>query len=224
MRTTPRAINVTLIVVVICLFAPSIVQALSNRWSVRGLALGADYTKKASDSSVSGTSYLDLSGGPGFQLGVEFRPRSRAGWELSAGELTFDATSKVGRVVPISFDPLVLEERITVVDTGELVVRPITLGVLIHSSTARAFSVYGGPLIGVALFDVNVDGGERDPELLYGAKVGADVRLGRGAWAAGVEARYVEIAHDTHEHDLFRDLELTTLGVGLVYHIGGSAR
>ena len=189
-------------------------------WSLRGQAMSTDYEAHDLDSSISGTSYLDLSGDSGFQLAAEYRGRPRIGWELSAGEVVLDSLSRSGRIVPISFDPLVLEEQITVTGRGSLAVRPIAAALLLHPWLARRVDAYAGPTIGVALFDAQGDARERDPEPLYGGKVGVEVRLGTGRWSAGLELRHLEILHERLERDLYGNLGLTTAGLTVSYHLG----
>jgi opacity protein-like surface antigen len=188
-------------------------------WVLRGQALESDYEKTATDSSISGTSFLDLSSGSGFQAALEYRRNRVLGWEVSVGQLDIDATSRFSRLVPISFDPLVLVEQVTVSDLGTIALRPVTAGPLFHFPAGRLVDVYLGPFLGAAIFDVNADMPERDLELIYGAKLGAEVQLGSSNWALGIELRHLQVDHETLERDLYRDIDVQTLGVGLSYHL-----
>ncbi len=193
--------------------------ATSASWVVRGHLLESDYSKTSTDSSISGTSFLDLSAGSGFQAALEYRRHRFLGWELSAGQLDVDATSRFSRLVPISFNPLVLEEQVTVTDLGTIALRPVTVTLLFHAPAGRLVDLYLGPLLGVALFDVPADMPEREPEATYGGKLGAEVRLGRGNWALGIELRHLQIIHEGVERDLYRDIGLQAVAVGLSYHL-----
>jgi hypothetical protein len=46
------------------------------------------------------------------------------------------------------------------------------------------------------------------------------VRLAGSPWAAGVEVRHLEILHDTLERDLYRNIQLTTVALGVSYSFG----
>jgi len=181
--------------------------------------LESNYSKTSTDSSISGTSFLDLSAGSGFQAALEYRRHRFLGWEFSAGQLDIDATSRFSRLVPISFDPLVLEEQVTVSDLGTIALRPVTVALLFHVPAGRLVDLYLGPLLGVSIFEVNADMPERDPEATYGGKLGAEVQLGRGNWALAIELRHLQIIHEGVEHDPYRDIGLQTVAVGLSYHL-----
>lgn len=217
MRKAHRPVVLALVIASACGPAHA---ADASRWSLRGQALATDYEAHDRDSSISSTGYLDLSGDSGFQLGVEYRGRPRVGWELSAGEVVLDTTSRVGRFVPVSFDPLVLEEQITVTGRGSLAVRPIAVALLVHPWVGRRVDAYAGPTAGVALFDPEGDARERDPEPLYGGKVGVEVRFGSGPWSGGLEVRHLEILHERLERDLYGNIGLTTAGITLAYRFG----
>ena len=206
-----RNTTLTILALVLCCHA-----AHSAPWILRGHGLASDYAKTSTDSSISGTSFLELSGESGLQVAFELRGDRRFGWELSAGQLGIDATSGFSRLVPVSFDPLVLEEQVTRFDAGTIALRPLTAALLWHAPLGR-LDVYIGPLAGVSFFDVGADMPDRDPELTYGGKVGADVRLGQGAWAVSVELRHLEVVHDAVERDLYRDIRLQSVGLGLSY-------
>lgn len=190
--------------------------AHSGPWILRSHGLASDYAKTSTDSNISGTSFLELSGESGLQMALELRGDRRFGWELSAGQLGIDAASGFSRLVPVSFDPLVLEEQVTRFDAGTIALRPLTAALLWHAPLGR-LDVYIGPLAGVSFFDVGADMPDRDPELTYGGKVGADVRLGEGAWAVSVELRHLQVVHDAVERDLYRDIGLQSVGLGLSY-------
>ena len=189
-------------------------------WALRSQLLTSDYTKRSNDSSVSGLAFLELSAEQGFDLAFEYRPRRAVGWELSVGQLAIDATPGFSRLVAVSFDPLVLEERVTLGERGTIALRPLTGALLFHLPAGRHLDLHVGPLLGVALFDV--DGGlpDRDPEFAYGGKVGAEVRLGQGPWALSAELRHLQVVHEGVERDLYRDIGLQTVGFGMTYRLG----
>lgn len=202
---------------IISLGGPTFASSAPEPWMIRAQAMTSDYTKTSTDSNISGTNFLELSASSGFQIALEFRPRPRLGWELAVGQLTLDAKSGFSRLVPISFDPLVLEQEVTIHDRGTLNIRPLTLALLIHTSMDRRFDAYMGPLIGATFYDANIDMGDRDPEPAYGGKGGAEMRLRDSAWSVGIEVRHIEIVHDTLDRDLYRNIGLTTAGIGLSY-------
>jgi hypothetical protein len=176
----------------------------------------SDYTKTSTDSSLSGSAFRELSAGSGFQAALELRRNRRFGWELSASQVDIDVVAGFRRLVPVSFDPLVLEEQVTFFDAGPIALRPVTAALLVHAPLGR-IDLYVGPLVGVSFFNVDGDLPDRDPELTYGAKAGADVRLGHSKWALSIDLRHLQIVHETLERDLYRDIELQTIGVGLSY-------
>jgi hypothetical protein len=188
----------------------------SASWVLRGHGLASDYTETSTDSSISGTSFLELSAQTGFQVALERRSGRRLGWELSAGEVDIDAVSGVRRLVPVSFDPLVLEEQVTRFDAGPLALRPVTAALLVHAPLGR-FDLYIGPLAGVSFFGVGRDQPDRDPEFSYGGKAGVDVFLGRSNWALSIDLRHLQVVHEAQERDLYRDIGMQTIGVGLSY-------
>lgn len=210
-----------LVILALLLGASTTRTATSAPWVVRGHALDSDSTKTSTDSNISGTSFLDLSTGSGFQAALEYRRSRFLGWEISAGQLDIDTTVGFRRLVPISFDPLVLEEQVTIVDRGTIALRPVTVALLFHVPAGRLVDIYLGPLVGVSLFDVGAEMPERDPEATYGGKLGAEVQLGRGNWALGLELRHLQIIHDGVERDLYRDLGFQTVAVGVSYRLSG---
>jgi hypothetical protein len=202
------------LITTLILGSPSATHSAS--WVLRGHGLSADYTKTSTDSSVSGTSFLELSAQSGFQVALERRSGRRLGWELSAGELDIDVVSGHRRLVPVSFDPLVLEEQVTLFDAGPIALRPVTAALLVHAPLGR-FDLYIGPLAGVSFFGVGRDLPDRDPEFTYGGKAGVDILLGRSNWALSIDLRHLQVVHERLERSLYRDIGLQTIGVGLSY-------
>jgi hypothetical protein len=213
-RLTPRLATLALL---LCGIAGA---GRAAPWTVRSQLLTSEYTKRSTDSSISGISFLELSAEQGIDLAFEYRPRRAVGWELAVGQLAIDASPGFSRLVAVSFDPLVLEERVTLGDRGTIALRPLTGALLFHLPAGRHLDLHVGPLLGVALFDV--DGGlpDRDPELAYGGKLGAEVRLGQGPWALSAELRHLQIVHEGVERDLYRDMGLQTVGFGVTYRLG----
>ena len=190
-----------------------------SRWTLRLQASAADYSRTQRNSYGLGVTYFELSDGRGFNVAGEYRVRPRFAWEASFGQLALDAYYRSARVYPISFNPLVLGEETTVSDSGNLTLQPLLIAALFHPLRQNRVDVYGGPVVGLVLFDVDVaDLQERDPELSYGGKVGVVVRLG-SRWSDSLEGRHLEVVHESLERDLYGDLGLTSASLGLAYHL-----
>lgn len=202
--------------IVVLLTSLNVDAAGAAPWAFRAHALTSDYTKNSNDANVSGVALLELDAGAGLQAAFEVAVSPRFSWELSAGSLGLDATSGFSRLVPISFDPLVLERQVTMSDAGTLELRPLTAALLFRAPLGR-LTLSIGPLAGVSFFDAPADLPDRDAELTYGGKVGADVRLGSGPWAVSVEVRHLQIVHEGTDRDLYRDIGLQTVAVGFSY-------
>jgi hypothetical protein len=193
----------------------------SATWVLRGHGLWSDYRKTSTDSSIGGTSFLELSARSGFQVALERRSGRRLGWELGVGELGIDAVAGFRRLVPVSFDPLVLEEQVTLFDVGPIALRPVTAALLVHVPLGK-LDLYLGPLAGVSFFGVGHDLPDRAAEFTYGGRAGVDVLLGRGNWALSVDLRHLQLLHETLDRDLYRDIGLQTIGIGLSYRLRGN--
>jgi hypothetical protein len=198
--------------------------ASAQRWTLRGQALDFDYRETGSSSAISGTSFLELEGGSGLQASAEYRRSRRIGWEVAAAQLDLDTTAGFTRLVPISLDPLVLEPQTTLTGRGTLRLRPLTGALLVHPPVGERLDLYLGPLLGVTFFSVGDEADDRDPELTYGGKLGAELRLGDGRWGVGLEVRHLQIDHESTERDLHRDIGLQTVGFGVSYRLGAGSR
>lgn len=199
---------------------PAAAEGAIHGWSLRAGVTVTDYERHLAASTLSATQRLDLDGGSGPQVGFELRPSRRLGFELSAAKLDLDAHDIVTRVVPISFDPLVLGEETLRESSGSYTLKPLTLAALFHLFPDRKVDVYLGPQLGRVTFSNDLDLGRREPEMAYGAKGGVEVRFGDGPWGAALDLGYLEIEHDSTDHDLFGNLALTTGSALVVFHGG----
>jgi hypothetical protein len=200
------------------LVAPAARAAGFTELTFRAGGIGTDYERHLANSYLSSISRLDLDSGGGPQVAVELGLGRRFGLELSAARLDLDAHSKVSQYVPISFDPFVLGERTVFEADGTYTLKPFTFAALFLLFPDRKVDVYLGPQVSRVSFADDLGFGRRKPELGYGGKAGVEARFGDGPWGAALEAGYLEIDHDSSDHDLFGNLALTTASVLVVFH------
>jgi len=187
-------------------------------WSLRAGGIVTDYERHLATGGGIGISQLDLDGGGGPQVAGELRLARRFGVELSAARLDLDAHYKITERVPISLDPFVLGERTVYEADGDYTLRPLTLAGLVHLFPDRKVDVYLGPQVARVTFSNDLGLGRREPEMGYGAKGGVEARFGDGPWGAALDVGYLEIEHDSTDHDLFGNLALTTASALVVFH------
>lgn len=182
--------------------------AETQKWSLRVRGLSSDYQHEFVYPYFS-TSHLSIDNGTGFEAAVEYRPRPYLGLELSAGRLTFDARSWTTQIVPVSFDPLVLEEVTTFHGSGDFRMEPFSFGLLVYPLARGRFDPYVGALVGWTRYNVDLEAGQaREPDLTYGGKVGVEYAFGESPWTLGVEYRHLEMVHETLDRDMYGDIGL----------------
>jgi hypothetical protein len=85
----------------------------------------------------------------------------------------------------------------------------------------RPFDLYLGPQIAWVSYDVDVpEAQDRESEFAYGAKLGAELRLGSSPWSVGLELRHVETLHELIEHDLYGNFGIDTAALVVGYRLG----
>lgn len=196
------------------------VTAEPGRWTLRGRVLATDYEKHLVSSFSSGRTELVLDGGSGLELAAEFRPSPRVGWELSVGQLSLDGDLRTIVTRLVSVNPTVLEEVTIFESSGDFVLRPIALSFLFHPLRDRPFDLYLGPQVAWVSYDVKVSAQDRESEPAYGAKIGAELRLGSSPWSVGLELRHLETLHEQVEHDLYGNLGIDTAALTVAYRLG----
>jgi Outer membrane protein beta-barrel domain len=206
------------------LAAASPAAAEPGRWTLRGRALATDYEKRLVSGSLSGRTELDLDGGSGVELAAEYRSSPRVGWELSVGQLSLDGDLRLVSTRLVSVDPFVLEDVTFFRDHGDFVLRPVAVSFLFHplGEGERRFDLYLGPQVAWVSYDVDISSAQdREAEAAYGAKLGAELRLGSSPWSVGLELRHLETLHEAIEHDLYGTLGIDAAALMLAYHLGG---
>jgi hypothetical protein len=200
------------------LLTPSVAHAGSPLWTARLEAGSAQYSSHGFNSYGDFTSELSLDSGYSYSLAAEYRPTPHVGLELSIGAVNLDASWRELRIVPVSFNPLVLGQVTIASDTGTLALRPLNLGLLIHPVLRDRFDFYVGPQIGRTDFHLGLQGPpKRDPEWTIGGKAGFEGRIPRSAWSAGLVYRFLDTQHEGIEHDSYGGLGIHLLSVVVSY-------
>lgn len=212
----PRAALLASVVLVLTATAAT---AQQPRWTLRAHALASNYEHQFVYPYFT-TQHLTVDDGRGFEGSVEYRPRPRLGFELAAGQLTFDARERVTRIEPISFNPVVLGEVTIFSADGDFTVKPLTAGLLFHPLREGRFDLYLGPQVAWVRYDVDV-AQSREPYWGYGGKVGAAYSLGRSPWSVGVEYRRLQLLQDeTVDRDLYGEIGLDVAALTFAYRFG----
>lgn len=197
------------------------VAAEPTRWTMRGRALVSDYENRFTTAYFDNRTELDVDQGRGLEFAIEVRPNSRVGVELSVGRMSFDAALRNIRTVPgPSTNPREFQEIVTFSDEGDFVMEPISLSLLFHVLRDRPVDLYFGPQAAWVRYDVGVEAQEREAELAYGAKLGAELRLGDSPWSLGLELRHIETIHESLDRDLYGNIGLNVAAFSLAYHLG----
>ena len=202
------------------------VAAEPTRWTLRGRALVSDYEDQFRTAYFDNRTELDVDQGLGLEFAIELRPNPLVGVELSVGRMSFDAALRNIRTVPgPSTNPREFQEIVTFSDEGDFVMEPISLSVLFHVLRDRPVDLYLGPQAAWVRYDIGVEGAqEREAEPAYGAKLGAELRLGGSPWSAGLELRHLQTIHESLDRDLYGNIGLNVLAFSLAYHLGPLAR
>lgn len=200
--------------------APAMAQP--ERWTLRASVLGTDYQKRLVSAFSLGRTELELDGGTGLEIAAEYRPSRLVGWELSVGRLAVDAELRSIAYRLISFDPFILREEVTFSSEGDFRIEPIAVALLFHPLRDRRFDLYVGPQVAWVRYNADLDGAaDRDDEPGFGAKLGAELRLGEDSpWFLAVELRHLQIPHDTLEHEIYTDIGIQTAALVFGYHVG----
>ncbi|HKH44308.1 MAG TPA: outer membrane beta-barrel protein [Thermoanaerobaculia bacterium] len=206
-------------------FAAIPAAAEPTRWTMRGRALVSDYENRFTTAYFDNRTELDVDQGLGLEVAVELRANQRVGVELSAGRMSFDAALRNIRTVPgPSTNPREFQEIVTFSDEGDFVMEPIALSLLFHVLRDRPLDLYLGPQAAWVRYDIGVEGAqEREAELAYGAKLGAELRLGGSPWSLGLELRRLQTIHESTDRDLYGNLGVNIAALSLAYHTGPPA-
>jgi hypothetical protein len=187
---------------------------------LRGRGLVTDYEKRLVSGFSLGRTELVLDGGSGFELAAEFRPRPRFGWELSVGRLSLDGDLRIITTRLVSVDPLVLQEETLFASEGDFELQPIALSFLVHPLREGPVDLYLGPQVAWVSYRVDVpEAQDRESEPAYGAKLGAELRLGSSPWSVGLELRHLETLHEQIEHDLYGNFGIDIAALTLAYRL-----
>ena len=213
-----KALYAALIWMMIAVAAPAAAQ---SRWTLHLRGLASDYSRDSRTGYFSSTSQFELDSGKGLEVAAEFRPSPRVGLELSASRLRLDAQYRLFDTRPISFDPLVYETREIFSDSGYFELEPLAVALLFHPLPERRVDFYFGPQIAWTRFNVDVEGvPDRDPEFAYGGKIGAELHLGDSPWTVGLDYRYLQLVHDATDRDIYANIGISALALGVGYRLG----
>lgn len=211
--------RMALLATVVFVLTATAAAAQPSRWTLRAHALASDYEHQFVYPYFT-TQYLNVDDGRGYEASVEYRPHSRFGFELAAGQLTMDARVRVTQLQPISFNPTVLREVTIFSDEGEFTVKPFTAGLLFHPLRKGPFDLYVGPQVAWVRYDIDV-GESRDPYFGYGGKVGAAYSLGRSPWSIGLEYRHLELLREENlDRSLYGEIGLDVAALTFGYRFG----
>ncbi len=194
-------------------------------WVLRLEGMRTDYSRETFSGFSTGYRRLELDGGRGFGIAAEVRVGRQFGLELSASRVDLDAESR--RVEygpnPVPGGPPIATT--TASDSGDFTLLPLAVAAYWHPLHGRRVDLYLGPQIARVDFELGVDGPpRREAEWALGAKVGAEVALGRSPWSAGVALRYLETDHDGVERDPYTGIGIRLVSVVVAYRIGQSGR
>jgi hypothetical protein len=197
-----------------------------SRWTMRGRALVSDYENRFTTSYFENRTELDVDQGRGLEFALELRPNSLVGVELSVGRMSFDAALRDIRTEddPSSSNPRDFRDVVIFSDEGDFIMEPVSLSVLFHVLRDRPVDFYLGPQAAWVRYDVGVEAPEREAELAYGAKLGAELRLGGSPWSLGLELRRLQTIHESLDRDLYGNIGLNVAALSLAYHLGPPAR
>jgi hypothetical protein len=200
--------------------------AQPERWTLRAGLLGTDYHKRLSASYFSNATEIVLDGGTGLEIAAEYRPNRTIGWELSLGRLAVDTSLRELTTRVVSFDPFVVRQEVTFSSEGHFRIEPIAVALLIHPLRARRFDLYVGPQVAWVRYNVDVDGApNRDAELGFGGKLGAEMRLGEGSpWSVALELRHLQITHEGTDRDIYSDIGIQTAALVFGYRLGSPSQ
>jgi hypothetical protein len=200
--------------VLLGLLVLSVPVRAAGPWVVRVEAGSSDYSSRTFSSSLLGFEELTLDGGTGFGVAAEYRSSPRMGWELSLSQIDLDADSR-----HVEFHPNPVQ---TASDSGTFSLRPLAVAFLIHPAAESRLDFYLGPQLSWVDFQIDVDGPpDRDSELAFGGKIGAELALGNSPWSVGASYRYLETQHEGVEHDQYTGIRLNLISATLSYRLGG---
>lgn len=189
-----------------------------SSWTLRAGALWLDESDRVGESGHFGVvSTLDVDGGEGLNLGIEWRSGSAWGLELSAARLALDAEFTQREIRPPTVPP-VPEIRAH----GEFELQPVSFSLLFHLLRSARADLYLGPSLALISYDVDVwEDLDRESDWGYGAVLGLGVPLGDARrWAVDLQARYLAIERESRDRDFWHRLQTYTLGAGISYRLG----
>jgi opacity protein-like surface antigen len=221
-RATQRLVGIAALVLLAISIGAAPAWAQPERWTLRAGILGTDYEKRLSTSYFSNTTEIVLDGGTGLEIAAEYRPNRTIGWELSLGRLAVDTSLRELTTRVVSFDPFVVRQEVTFSSEGDFRIEPIAVALLIHPLRARRFDLYLGPQVAWVRYNVDVDGApDRDAELGFGGKLGAEMRLAESSpWSVALELRHLQIPHEQSDRDIYADIGIQSAALAVGYHVG----
>lgn len=195
-----------------CLPHPAAAQ---TEWFVRGHVAWIDYERDSSTSSGLGRNTLHLASGPGFEISVEAVPWPYVGVALGIGRLDLEARSESFT----RFGPRPEDERPFLRADGSFIVKPLTLGVLVHPPIAgeRADLRLGGHLAYIQ-YDEAPFTQPREDELGLIGSLGLDVPVARRL-GISAEVRYLHAFHEGVERDHYGEFDTWVAQLGVSYRL-----
>ncbi len=184
--------------------------------TVRVHGAWSNYDDEYGTSFGLGRSRLHLSDGRGYDLAAEVIALPRLGIALGIGRLELD-----GEYDSFSrFGPRPEDERPDFHADGTFVVKPLTLGLVVHPlPRGRRVDLRLGAHAAYVQYDVRIPLlGEREDEFGYAATIGLDVPVGTTRWGVSAEARYLEANHEEMVHGFYGNFGTWMAHLGASYH------
>jgi opacity protein-like surface antigen len=216
-RSVARILVAGLVAWALAAAAPARGQPSSDedsRWILRGYALAYSTGDEVRTASGGETTLFGIDDGSGFGLDLEFRLSPRLGLEGAVFVGDIDGTLVIEGPGP------------AMRDTQDIGFEVFSVGANYHLMPDRRFDLAVGGFVAnhyfdVVTFDFPSGRSERlsfDADYGFGAKLGADVSLGRESnWVVGAELRYLLSILEAESGGRDLDANPVVLSVGLGY-------
>lgn len=194
--------------------------ATAADWTLRFEA-GATNDPKDSRSAYSlGSSELTLDSGYLLAVGCEYRLNPLVGFEVSLSRMALDAEWREFEIVGVG-DPPQPESVLVASDSGEVALQPIGLTAMFHVLRTSRSDVYIGPQVAWVTYDIALKGApDRESEAAFGVKIRWDWRPEDSPWSVGLSYRYLEAQRDDLERDVYTNLPIQAVALGVAYRFG----
>jgi hypothetical protein len=187
-----------------------------TEWTFRVHGAWAEYGHERGSVTGLGRSRLVIADGPGFDLAAEVTLHRAVGLALGIGRTELDGELDSF----VRTGPRPEDERPFFHAEGTLVVKPLTLGVLLHPPLAGGADLRAGLHAAYFQYDVRVPlAPRRKDEPGFAVSLGLDVPLGHPRWLLSGEARYLHGLREEEERDVYGDLTAFVAQLGVAYRV-----